>query len=168
MAKKKSYGRLAKYVNTPEVMAVFPHHYGIPDEVQLEYRYWENIFPKESGDPVIPVVAILEGGFHFPMDPLLVDFLNYFNLSPTQVSPNIFRLVMGVMELNRRLGLELTTYDIVATYTLYSTKHEAYSLRPRHTERTLVNGLLDTNKDMSDDYLLASGSWHYPNQKCPT
>ena len=95
MAKKKSYGRLEKYVNTPEVMAVFPHHYGIPDEVQLEYRYWENIFPKESGDLVIPVVAILEGGFHFPMDPLLVDFLNYFNLSPTQVSPNIFRIVMG-------------------------------------------------------------------------
>ncbi len=131
----------------------------------LEYRNWEDALPKQSRDLVIPVVAIIEGNVHFPMDPLLVNFLNYFNLSPSQVSPNIFGIVIGVVELNRRLGLELTTYDIVATY---STKHEAYSLRPRDAERTFVNGLPDTNKDMSDDYLLVSGSWHYPNQRSPT
>ena len=168
MTRKKSHGRLAKYVNTPEAMAIFRHHYSIPDDVHLEYKYWEDVLPKESGDLVIPIVAIIEGGIRFPMDPLLVDFLNYFNLSPTQISPNIFRIVMGILELNRQLGIDLTIYDIMATYTLYSTKHEAYSLRPRHIERTLVNSLPDTNKNMSDDYLMVFGSWHYPNQRCPT
>uniref|UniRef100_A0A2N9HJX4 Uncharacterized protein n=1 Tax=Fagus sylvatica TaxID=28930 RepID=A0A2N9HJX4_FAGSY len=101
MTRKKSHGRLAKYVNTPEAMAIFRHHYSIPDDVHLEYKYWEDVLPKESRDLVIPIVAIIEGGVRFLMDPLLVDFLNYFNLSPTQISPNIFRIVMGVVELNR-------------------------------------------------------------------
>ena len=95
MARKKSYGRMAKYVNTPKAMTVFRPHYGILDGVKLEYRYWEDALPKQSKDLVIPVVAIIEGNVRFPMDPLLVDFLNYFNLSPSQVSLNMFRIVMG-------------------------------------------------------------------------
>jgi hypothetical protein len=39
MAKKKTQGKLAKYVNTPEAMAIFRHHYGVPDDVHLEYRF---------------------------------------------------------------------------------------------------------------------------------
>ena len=35
-------------------------------------------------------------------------------------------------------------------------------------ENTLVNSLLDSNKDMTDDYLLVRGAWHHPNQWCPT
>jgi hypothetical protein len=90
MARKKSYGRMAKYVNTPKAMTVFLPHYGILDRVKLEYRYWEDALPKQSKGLVIPVVAIIEGNVRFPMDPLLVDFLNYFNLSPSQVSLNMF------------------------------------------------------------------------------
>ena len=120
MAKKKNYGRLAKYVNTPEAMATFHRHYGISDKVRLEYCFWEDAIPKQLGDLCIPLVAIIEGEVRFPMDPFLMEFLNYLNLSPTQVSPNIFRIVMGVVELNRQLGLSLTVHDIVATYTIYS------------------------------------------------
>jgi hypothetical protein len=54
-------------------------------------------------------------------------------------------IVMGVVELNWHLGLSLTIYDIVATYILYSTKNEAYSLRPCIADQALVNELLDTN-----------------------
>ena len=54
------------------------------------------------------MVAIIEGGVRFPLYPHLVEFFNYFNLAPTQVSPNIFRIVMGVVELNSQLGLLLT------------------------------------------------------------
>ena len=74
---------------------------------------------------------------------------------------------MGVVELNRRLGLDLTVHDIIATYILYTSSNEAYSLRPRDVENTLVNSLLDTNKDMTDDYLLVRGAWHHLNQQCP-
>uniref|UniRef100_A0A2N9I7T1 Uncharacterized protein n=1 Tax=Fagus sylvatica TaxID=28930 RepID=A0A2N9I7T1_FAGSY len=168
MARTRAFGKLAKYLNTPEAMARFRHHYGVPDDVYLEYRYWEDTLPGEPGDLILPVVIVIEGGVRFPLDPLLTNFLDYFNLSPTQINPNVFRIVMGVVELNRRLGLDLTVYDIMATYSLRTSSNEAYSLRPRDVENTLVNSLPDTNKDMTDDFLLVRGAWHFPNQQCPT
>jgi hypothetical protein len=75
---------------------------------------------------------------------------------------------MGVVELNRRLGLNLTVYDIIATYSLCTTQHEAFSLRPRDVNNTLVNNLPDTNKEMTDDFLLVRGNWYFPGHRCPT
>uniref|UniRef100_A0A2N9F888 Uncharacterized protein n=1 Tax=Fagus sylvatica TaxID=28930 RepID=A0A2N9F888_FAGSY len=151
MGKKRTEedgGKLARYVNTPENMALFRRLYRIPDNVGLRYVHWSDALPPSSGELLIPVVAVVEGGVCFPIDPLLADFLNYFSLSPTQVSPNIFRIVMGTVELNRRLGLELSTYDIVWTHILHrNSKTESYSLRPRDIDYTLVNGLPDTNRD---------------------
>ena len=168
MARTRTYDKLAKYLNTPEAMPRFRHHYGVLDDVHLEYRYWEDTLPKEPGDLILLVVAIIEGGVRFRLDPLLTNFLDYFNLSPTQINLNIFRIIMGMVELNRRLGLDLTVHDIIATYTLCTSSHEAYFLRLRDVENTLVNSLLDTNKDMTDDFLLVRGAWHHPNQWCPT
>jgi hypothetical protein len=87
MEKKKTLGRLAKYVNSTEVMALFRHHYGVPDDVYLEYKFWEDALPGEPGDLILPLVAIIEGGIRFPMDPILTNFLDYFNLSPSQNKP---------------------------------------------------------------------------------
>ena len=134
--KKKTQGKLAQYVNTPQAMAVFHHHYGVPDDMHLEYRFWKDALTCKPEDFILPLVAIIEGGVRFPMDPLLTNFLDYFNLCPNQISPNIFRIVMGVVELNRRLGLDLTVHDIIATYSLRTTQHEAYSLRPRDIYNT--------------------------------
>ncbi len=115
------------------------------------------------------MVAVVEGGVRFPIDPFLADFLNYFSLSPTQVNPNIFRIVMGTVELNRRLGLELSTYDIVRTYILHrNSKTKSYSLRPRDINFTLVNDLPNTNHGFDDDYLVVSGEWFLPGRRCPT
>ncbi len=169
MAKtKKSQGKLARYVNTPEAMERFRRHYGVPDDVHLAYRFWEDALTGEPGDLILPLVAVIEGGVRFPIDPLLADFLDYFRISPTQVSPNIFRIVMGVVELNCRLGLSLTVHDIIATYSLRTTQHEAFSLRPRDVNNTLVNSLPDTNKEMTDDFLLVRGNWYFPGHRCPT
>uniref|UniRef100_A0A2N9IDL2 Uncharacterized protein n=1 Tax=Fagus sylvatica TaxID=28930 RepID=A0A2N9IDL2_FAGSY len=169
MAKtKKSQGKLARYVNTPEAMERFRRHYGVLDDVHLAYRFWENAITGEPGDVIIPLVAIIEGGVRFPIDPLLADFLDYFRISPTQISPNIFRIVNGVAELNRRLGFNLTVHDIIATYFLRTTQHEAFSLRPRDVNNTLVNSLPDTNKEMTDDFLLVRGNWYFPGHRCPT
>jgi hypothetical protein len=76
---------------------------------------------------------------------------------------------MGTVELNRRLSLELSMYDIVRTYILHNnTKTDAFSLRPRYFNYTLVNGLPDTNRGFDEDFLIVSGEWHLPGCKCPT
>ncbi len=171
MGRKKNEedrGKLARYVNTLEAMAIFRHLYGIPNNVRLRYVHWFDALLPSDRDLLIPVVAVIEGRVRFPMDPLLADFLSYFSLSPGQVNPNIFRIVMGTVELNRRLGLELSTYDIVRTYILHhNSKTESYSLRPRDINFTLVNGLSDTNHGFDDDYLIVSGEQFLPRRKCP-
>ena len=51
MAKtKKSQGKLARYVNTLEAMEKFRRHYGVPDDVHLAYRFWEDALTGEPGD----------------------------------------------------------------------------------------------------------------------
>ncbi len=171
MGKKKneeSGGKLSRYVNIPEAMAMFRHLYEVPNNVGLRYTHWFDALNPTTGDLLIPVVVIVEGGVRFLMDPLMADFLSYFSLAPTQVNPNVFRIVMGTVELNRRLGLELNTYDIVRTYILHhNTKTDAYSLRPRDVNFTLVNGLSDTNRGFDDDFLIVSGEWFLPGRKCP-
>uniref|UniRef100_A0A2N9F374 Uncharacterized protein n=1 Tax=Fagus sylvatica TaxID=28930 RepID=A0A2N9F374_FAGSY len=62
MVRKKTHDKLAKYINIPKAMALFCHHYGILDDVYLEYKFWEDALPGEPGDLILPLVAIIEGG----------------------------------------------------------------------------------------------------------
>jgi hypothetical protein len=98
--KKVKGGKLSRFVDTPEAMAVFRHVYEIPNDVGLKYVHWSNALNPATRDLLLPVVAIVEGGIYFPMDPLMVDFLSYLRLSPSQVNPNVFRIVMGTVVLN--------------------------------------------------------------------
>ena len=167
--KKMKRGKLSRFVNTPEAMAVFRHVYEIPNDMGLKYVHWSDALNPATGDLFLLVVAIVEGGIRFPMDPLMADFLSYLRLSPSHVNPNVFRIVMGTVVLNRRLGLELGIHDILRTYILHhNTKTEAYSLRPKDVDFTLVNGLPDTNRGFDDDYLIVSGEWFLLGHKCPT
>ena len=76
---------------------------------------------------------------------------------------------MGTVELNRRLGLELSTYDIVRTYILHNnTKTEAFFLCPRDVNYILMNGLPDTNRGFDENFLIVTGGWHLPGCRCPT
>uniref|UniRef100_A0A2N9HIY7 Uncharacterized protein n=1 Tax=Fagus sylvatica TaxID=28930 RepID=A0A2N9HIY7_FAGSY len=143
MGKKKTSearGKLGRYADTPKAIAVFRHVYKVPDNVGLKYVHWNDALNLATWDLLIPMVAVVEGG-----------------------------IVMGTVELNRRLGLERSTYDIVRTYILHNnTKIEAFSLRPRDVNYTLVNGLSDTNRNFDEDFLIVSGEWHLPGRRCPT
>ena len=131
MGRKKTVkgGKLCRFVNMLEAMAVFRHVYEIPNGVGLKYVHWSDALVPAAGNLLLPVVAIVEGGVRFPMDPLLADFLGHLRLTPSQVNPNVFRIVMGTVELNRRLGLDLGIHDILRTYILHhNSKTDAYSL----------------------------------------
>uniref|UniRef100_A0A2N9G7M9 Uncharacterized protein n=1 Tax=Fagus sylvatica TaxID=28930 RepID=A0A2N9G7M9_FAGSY len=85
MAKtKKTQGKLARYVNTPEAMEKFRRHYGVPDDVYLEYRFWEDAIPGTRGS----YYPKAKGGVRFPNPglPRLLPNKSHPN------SPNIFRM----------------------------------------------------------------------------
>ena len=66
MGRKKNEedrGKLCRYVNTPKAMVVFRHLYEVPNNVGLRYVHWSDALNPATGDLLIIVVAIVDGGF---------------------------------------------------------------------------------------------------------
>ena len=107
-------GRYAKLVDTPKTRAVFRAQYKIPDGVEIrycEYGEWLVLHrPPES--VVIPMIAFIEGGTELPMRKVTRDFLINYRLTPTQCSPNVFKVLRCVNMLNRKIKTNLTWHDV--------------------------------------------------------
>uniref|UniRef100_A0A2N9HPI1 Uncharacterized protein n=1 Tax=Fagus sylvatica TaxID=28930 RepID=A0A2N9HPI1_FAGSY len=122
--------RLAHLVDSDEGMRSFRSRYLIPDDVRLRYYSVRDLPPLNGDEILVPVMGIVEGGIRFPLHPLLIDFLRTVNACPSQVSINVFRVVMGVVALNRLLEADLNARDILS------------------------------NKGFDNDWLVVSGEWY--------
>lgn len=101
-------GRFRRLCETPAAMDEFRRKYNILDNVVLSLAPLDAIRENSSWDRAhIPIVAIVEGGVRFPLHPLLRHVLNWYHLTPMQVSANVFRLIMGTVALNEILGTNL-------------------------------------------------------------
>lgn len=110
-------GKFKAMVDTLEKLAEFRKIYNIPDNVEVSYcPESEAIILRGEGKVVIPLVAIVEGGFRIPMSDLLTNFLRNFKVFPHQCTPNVFRIYSSVDILNKRLGMSLTEHDINYIY----------------------------------------------------
>ena len=108
-------------VDTFERLVEFRRVYEIPENVGLSYCPESEVeFLRGKGRGITPLVAFVVGGgggrFIILLNKLLTDFLRNFKVCPNQCTPNVFRVVNSVVELNRRLGLSLTEHEINHVY----------------------------------------------------
>ena len=82
--------------------------YNVPKDVDIAYCHMGNInIHRRSGSNTVffLLVAILEGGVRFPVDPLIIGTLRFYSLCLNQLPPNFYRVVSCVSRLNRIFGL---------------------------------------------------------------
>ena len=75
--------------------------------------------------------------------------------------PNGFKIIMGVVELNKVLGINLGVHDIEDVYDLCKSVggDNTYYLRVRANRRCFVFELEDSCRYAVDDRLFVSGNW---------
>uniref|UniRef100_A0A2N9ID30 Uncharacterized protein n=1 Tax=Fagus sylvatica TaxID=28930 RepID=A0A2N9ID30_FAGSY len=171
--------KLAQLVNTEESMTRFRLLYQIPPAVSFTYCNSDDFPVINRGKILIPIMAIVEGGVRFPLHTLLINFLQTVNATPPQIFVNTFRIIMGVIAINRLLDVNLTIREILAVYQYKCPGEKSNTLChlvARKVNEKLVNGLPSTNKGYEKDYLRVRGDWFsgssicrsefgYPNQR---
>jgi hypothetical protein len=160
--------KLARLVNSEASMTRFRELYRVPSSIRLAYCNLDDLPVINKDEILLPIMAVVEGGVRFPLHPLLVNFLLIVNATPSQVSLNLFRIIMGVVALNRILGVNLRVGEIFQVYQYVCPGEESRTLchlKAKNIHNKLVNGLPDTNKGYDKDYLRVSGDW-YTDSKC--
>ena len=113
------------------------------------------------------MIAFIEGGMTIPMGTITRNYFRFFRLSPTQCTPNMFRVLGSIEALNERMNLNLTLHDVNWVYNLHHLKGQGYYLKSRHPEVRLIQCLPTSNNNLKEDFLIFSGEWH-DGLPCPT
>ena len=90
--------RFAGLVDTLENMAAFRARYRIPNDVELQhYELGEWLFMnRPPSSIVILMITFIKGGMEIPIGRVTRYFLMNYRLTPTQYSPNIFRVLDSI------------------------------------------------------------------------
>lgn len=134
-------------VDTLEGLVEFRRLYEIPNNMGVSCCPESKVdFRRGEGRVVIPLVAFI-GGVRIPMNYLSRNFLRHFKVCPDQCTPNIFRIISCVVELNKRLGLSLIEYDINFVYSFQDSRTSGFYLKTQHREVRLISCLPDSDKE---------------------
>ena len=103
---------------------------------------------EDQNSIVFRFLSIAEGRVRFPLHLFLRAVLRYWGLIPSQPNVNFFRIVMGIVELNRCLRIDLGISAIRHCYALAKSfsRLGRYFLRAKDTDHYLVTMLASSGK----------------------
>lgn len=112
---------------------------------------------------VFHLLSIGEGGIRFSLHRFLRVVLCHWGLIPSQPNVNFFRIVMGIIELNCRLRINLSIPVIWHCYALAKSfgRHGHYFLRAKDTNHQLVTMLSSSGKRVDDVMVVVRGNWEF-------
>ena len=146
-------------LNTNANVAALKTRFNIPRGVDIAYYHEGDIEDQRLPRVVsFPLMAILEGGVRFPVDPFLLRTLSFYGLSPNQCLPNFYRVVSCVGRLNLPYGLNLTHHDINFLYGTWGSLKNRYYLQTRNPIVRLVSCLPDSNRNSTGKFMKVSGN----------
>ena len=150
-------------------IAAFKARFNIPHDVNIEFCLKGNIENDRLPRVVFfPLMAILESGVRFPINPLLLRTLSFYGLSPSQYLPNFYRVVSSVSHLNNLYILGFNHHDINFLYSICGGLKTSYYLKIRDPIVRLISRLPDSNRNTAREFIKVSGNWIASELTCPT
>ena len=150
----------AYLLNAGAPLAAFRQAFSIPDDVELAHCHESEIaLHRGAGTTFFPLMSVLEGRVRFPIDPLLLNTLRYYGLSPDQLPPNFYQVVSCMGRLNQTFGLQLDHHDVNHMYSLCGKKKSNYYLKTRDNKVRLISYLPDSNRNSVREYIQVRGNW---------
>ena len=120
----------SRLLKTEVALANFRARFNIPLDVDVAYCHEDNIALERRPHIVFfPLMSILEGGVKFPVDPLILRTLRFYNLCPNKLPPNFYQVVSNVSWLNNLYGLHLDQHDINFMYVCVVMKGQGMTLK---------------------------------------
>ena len=148
-------------------LATFRQKFNVPDDVEVAYCHESEIaLHRGHGTAFFHLMAILEDGVRFPVDPLLINTLRYYGLCPDQLPPNLYRIVSYVSRLNHTFDLQLDYHDINHMYSLYGNKASNFYLKTRDNWVRLISCLPDLNRNSAREFVRVRGNWFAGEVPC--
>ena len=136
----------------PASVAAFRHLYSIPANVEVKLDGPNDGLVMDDSWMPFWLVTVVEAGVRFPFHPLIRDCLREWNLCPCQLLPNGYKIIMGAVQLNKILGIDLSVADIEETYDLCkSTYGNTHYLWLRVGRAGFVTVLEDSNRYAGED-----------------
>ncbi|XXG59957.1 hypothetical protein AAC387_Pa04g1954 [Persea americana] len=152
-------------------IAAFRVQYNIPANVEVRLDNPDD--PSDGlvvNDGLMPFLACDRyrrgGGVQFSLHLLLRDCLWEWHLCPCQLIPNSFKIFMGVVQLNRILGISLGVSDIEDLYDLCkSGDGNSYYLLIRSGRASFVTALEDSYQFAGENRIFVKGEWEFGESK---
>ena len=155
-------------LDTPASLAIFRQKFDIPGDVEVAYSHESEIaLHRGQGTAFFPLMAVLEGGVRFFVDPFVVTTLRYYGLCLDQLPPNFYRVVSCVSRLNHTFDLQLDHHDINHMYSLCGNKSSNYYLKTRDNRVWLISYLPDSNRNSAKEFVQVHGNWCAGEIPCP-
>ncbi|XXG77671.1 hypothetical protein AAC387_Pa08g1779 [Persea americana] len=95
------------WLGDPLSIGLFREAYKIPADVKVRPDGPDDGISYSDGWMTFWLVSVVEGGIRIPLHPLLRDCLREWELSPCQLLPNGYKIIMGVVRLNEIFAINL-------------------------------------------------------------
>ena len=147
----------------PQDLARFRANYSIPDDVRVKpaHPVDYDLRRYSGGWMPFPLIFVFEGGVRFPLHPLLREFLSTWRLTPCQLRPNGYKVIMGTAKLNEILETHLDVHDIEHAYDVCKGREKTFYLRVKKGHQGFVSALDDSHKYAEEEIFCVSGNWEF-------
>ncbi|KAF5933535.1 hypothetical protein HYC85_029706 [Camellia sinensis] len=123
-------------VDTPSKLEFFRQEFEIPADLNLRLAGNDDSIMSTDNSMPFPVVAFIECGLRFPLDPFFRQILHFYKLNPMQLAINSYRVITGTIALVKQENARITLADFQYCYTMCRLKKDTdyvYYLKPRST-----------------------------------